>query len=57
MKAEILAIRVVERKRPVTVLAVHTGDPSHKVRITRLSRFCAQYSIFTTDHSYLFESE
>ena len=30
-----LALRVVERKRPVLVLTVYTGDPKHKVRLSR----------------------
>jgi len=27
------SLRIVERTRPVTVLTVYTGDPSHKARL------------------------
>lgn len=28
------SLRIVERTRPVTVLTVYTGDPSHKARLS-----------------------
>lgn len=37
-------VRVVERKRPVTVLTVFTGELSHKVRTFAMhDLFCSSY--------------
>ena len=49
-------VRVVERKRPVTVLTVFTGDPSHKVRDpVLLSPSCSPNRLL--DHCYSFEPD